>query len=313
MKKSKIIVPALAMIGLSAVASVTGSVAWFTAQRTGSITTGDFVVTKVSGALGVAVTEGAGTTTQNASPKSIIAKSWTVEANTVNANLRDASFNPANKTLYTARDNGASFSEVSTTGYNNITESGHPFIFNNADHIYHAFTWKVTLSVDGSSSSSMNVFFDYANSSMTATDVSGTSENQSSKGFRIAMICGSKVIVYAKLQGAANLETVNGNPLAEAAYTSLSGFSYFASDLYGAAGTAVGSLTDVDDFAANKAQDADANQSNRPDYLGNVTSSTDLDVYCVAWYDGCDSNVINDTKMQKVASTLAFYSTVVSD
>ena len=37
MKKSRIIVPALAMLTLSVAASVTGTVAWFTASRTASM------------------------------------------------------------------------------------------------------------------------------------------------------------------------------------------------------------------------------------------------------------------------------------
>lgn len=44
MKKSKIIVPALAVLLLSTAASVTGTVAWFTASRTFLMTAGDFAV-----------------------------------------------------------------------------------------------------------------------------------------------------------------------------------------------------------------------------------------------------------------------------
>ena len=46
MKKSKIIVPALAIITLSTAASITGTVAWFTANRTASVTVGDMAVVK---------------------------------------------------------------------------------------------------------------------------------------------------------------------------------------------------------------------------------------------------------------------------
>ena len=48
MKKSRIIVPALALIALSTVASITGTVAWFTASRSVQINAGNFAITKTS-------------------------------------------------------------------------------------------------------------------------------------------------------------------------------------------------------------------------------------------------------------------------
>ena len=44
MKKSRIIVPALAMLTLSVAASVTGTVAWFSASRTKTLTANNLAV-----------------------------------------------------------------------------------------------------------------------------------------------------------------------------------------------------------------------------------------------------------------------------
>ncbi len=55
MKKSKILIPAFAVLALSVGASVTGTVAWFTANRTSSFTT-TFGVADIDGSLSVELT-----------------------------------------------------------------------------------------------------------------------------------------------------------------------------------------------------------------------------------------------------------------
>ena len=51
MKKSRIVIPALAMIAFSMAASITGAVAWFTATRTATVTSGAYAVVKTSSNL----------------------------------------------------------------------------------------------------------------------------------------------------------------------------------------------------------------------------------------------------------------------
>lgn len=58
MKKSRIIVPALAMLTLSVAASVTGTVAWFTASRAASATLNDLVAIDTAGDLSMTLTSG---------------------------------------------------------------------------------------------------------------------------------------------------------------------------------------------------------------------------------------------------------------
>ena len=53
MKKSKIIIPAAAILALSVGASVTGTVAWFTASRTVSTTVNNLAAINTAGDLGV--------------------------------------------------------------------------------------------------------------------------------------------------------------------------------------------------------------------------------------------------------------------
>ena len=66
MKKSKLIVPAaLAVMLLSTAASVTGTVAWFTANRAVEIGAGKFEVTSTDGSLAVTLADGNCTTADN--------------------------------------------------------------------------------------------------------------------------------------------------------------------------------------------------------------------------------------------------------
>ena len=61
MKKSKVIIPALAVLVLSTAASVTGTVAWFTATRERTVTAGEFKVAKTGDNLEVVLGSGIGT------------------------------------------------------------------------------------------------------------------------------------------------------------------------------------------------------------------------------------------------------------
>ena len=321
MKKSKIIVPALAMIGLSAVASVTGSVAWFTAQRTGRITTSDFVVTKIDGDLTLALTNGAGTScTDDGASHSVGVVSG--------AKSKDVSFNPVSHQLYDARDNATTFVGIGNTTDYEHAQASHPYLLNGTT--YYAFTWKVTISMSdtGLANSAMNVFFDYRPYDGTANvgskmesslqDNQTDQDKDTSKGFRIALISTSNTIVYAGLENAAELKAIGevSTVLGEHAYGTSpvnSGFSYFAYDKYALGSVAAASATAKASYQVAKDSDAQNTQTARADYLGSLVNTNEntrtMDVWCVAWYEGTDSNVVNGATMEKVQASIGFYST----
>jgi len=70
-KKSKIIVLALALITATTVASVTGTVAWFTANRAVTVTLNAFASTKLESNLEVTLTSGNGTSVNSSNSKQI--------------------------------------------------------------------------------------------------------------------------------------------------------------------------------------------------------------------------------------------------
>lgn len=62
MKKSKVIVPAMALLLFSTAASITGTVAWFTSTRTFTTSVGNFSVVEAEGNLACEMAAGIGTT-----------------------------------------------------------------------------------------------------------------------------------------------------------------------------------------------------------------------------------------------------------
>ena len=315
-KKSKIIVPALGLILLSTAASISGSVAWFTASRSATVNTGAFSVIKTDGNLAPTLSYGVGTVVDGTTINPLV-------DNTITAAIGDVSFNPATHQLYTDNGDGG-ISGYRTIGGTDIYDDQpatdgkgtHLYKINNTT--YYAFTWKVTLTYTwGADTSPLNVFFDYSGSSMGSTDA-----NTTDTGLRIAMIA-SRTVVYAGLQTAANLKGVYGTAAATdpedvatsamAAYgtTNLNStsFSYFASNGFAKGDTAAASIK----TSYSKAIDGESGQNGREDYLGQIThsgASDHIDIYCVAWYEGTDPNVVNNKTLDSVTSTLKFYATI---
>ena len=85
MKKSKILIPAVAVLALSVGASVTGTVAWFSANRAATVTA-QFKAVDAEGALQVLAKKGVGTTTTDT-------KAATTSAVTVDGSLTHGSYN----------------------------------------------------------------------------------------------------------------------------------------------------------------------------------------------------------------------------
>ena len=154
MKKSKLIVPALAVIAFSTAASITGSVAWFTANRSVTINAGTYAVVKTNANLDCVLADGVGAT----------ASGDTITIGT-NKKLTDASFDHVNK-LFTVPD--ASGKKIAATpGLASNTLSAD--LVRSGD-IYTAFTWRMTLTVNfGAVGSDLGLYIDTAGSVFTVT------------------------------------------------------------------------------------------------------------------------------------------------
>ena len=150
MKKSRIILPAIALLAVSGIASVTGTVAWFTANNSVSSTVTNITAINPEGQLRADVTAGVATELDSTG-KNI----------TVNKNLRDASVDLASSageaTVYRAvlDDNQSWSAYVAIDNYRYTAD------------VYYVATWSVTFTI-GRSTGTYDFYFD-AESSKKAT------------------------------------------------------------------------------------------------------------------------------------------------
>lgn len=289
MKKSKIIVPAIAMIAFSTAASIAGSVAWFTASRQVTINAGTYAVVKTTSNLDAVLTGGVGTTV-NESTVSFTGK------------LTDGSFSHANGNIYTPKQVGKDVKIDADKVYPVSTATAAQLLRTTLPGnvpVYTAATFEIAFSMNfGAGANDVALYLNAASSSFT--NQSG-GDAKTAKGFRMAFYpkttpTGSSSVakVFADLQLAAKCKYVAGTD-------NETGTAYEANTLVDSAyTTAVPESADV--------------STARPDYLGTfkapATAGVVTIVYTVvAWFEGTDEEIrnrnIND-EYQEVAASLTF-------
>ena len=315
MKKSKIIIPALAIIAFSTAASIAGSVAWFTASRTANITAGNFAVVKTSADLAYKVEEGAATT---------------VSGNTVvfDGLLTDGSVNHKTAKAYTPNESGTTYSTDDTKKEIDLTADADASAITALETklsrgqgkdgsatktIYTAATFKVSFTISfGSIDTNIGL---YLNTKLSAVTVNGGADPLTAKGFRMAFMpysipegSSGKATVFADLQKTTdttvNPAKTNIKYIKDLTDTSLSGTEYVASEY------------DLIDSTYNEDLPSTGTLSqytNRQDYLGTFKFAAGTQVtlsYRVAcWFEGTDPEIVNralSTDYQKVAAALQF-------
>ena len=291
-KKSKIIVPALALITATTAASVTGTVAWFTATRSVEVTASQFVATKLESKLNVSCKEGVGTTATNT-------------AVTVDGKLTHGSYNAkADKTgsLYVAELSDAAV----ITGYTDLgteetavtkgaTTTEVSWLARTTDDgkIWYGVSWKMSFTLDTATSGQTD-YLCFDPSSSKFEDKSGKTTT-TAPGIRIAMMTGNKVLVLG-----------NDTTVTHTTGKTTSDVSSFSTEYINlAASTSVAKETDDSKTLAGSNYN-----------LGVVTKDTALEVTCVAWYEGSDSYVADKYStttidMSTIEATLGFYTRYV--
>ena len=185
MKKSKIIVPALAMIAFTTAASISGTVAWFTANRSVSIDAGTYAVVKTNADLQCELKGGVQTSVEENAP--------TVVKIAENTKLTDASFDHSGKkfTIPTADGSGINsvvdlFSGTETAAERN-TRLNTALLADATNKIYRAFTWEMNLSIYFGDVASADYGL-YIDTSTSVFTVGGGAAAKTAKGFRMAFI-----------------------------------------------------------------------------------------------------------------------------
>ena len=291
-KKSKIIVPALALITTTTVASVTGTVAWFSANRQATVTA-NFQATDAEGALEVSTTSGVGTTGTSTYA--------TTSAVTVDGVLTHGSYNATadySGILYVANvTEGTSGYEINSyedhgtiadsTG-DTITAANLKWLAGQKSDntkIWYAVSWTVNirLKADNNASANKMVFVDFSKT----TFASNVDVNQ---GFRVALMDGIHTYVIG-----------NDGQKNHVIGTSTTNVGTWTNE-YHQFGETYTAVKDNDSKAASEVE--------AKGFLFELTGTTAKTVTCVAWYEGEDTNVVSNTANTFDVSglTLDFYS-----
>ena len=208
MKKSKIIVPALGLLLLSTAASVSGTVAWFTANRTFNTSAGNFAVVKTSTDLVCVMDGGVGTRVNN-NGSALIYSDDTIElANTaatasvdgVAVELTDASFDHDTKNVILPDADGVKVK--ATDGIVSITDGSFAAKTTRATYttsaadvhdtthtVYSALTWTMDFQVSYTAAgSNSGLFFNLTNTKFTLPNGDAFGATDAGHGFRLAFI-----------------------------------------------------------------------------------------------------------------------------
>ena len=301
MKKSKIIVPALAMIGLSAVASVTGSVAWFTAVRKADISAGNYTVVRTSAELASTLHPGVGTTVNGSTV-------------TVGGKLTDGSFNHKTGNIFVPNSGGTGIaSTVALSSIDLETPNSYKNLLRGTDAsdsnktIYTAITWDIDLTITfGVVDTGVALFLNLADTSFVADAQTATT----ALGFRTAIVpkpgysipTGSteRAMVYAGLQAENKCKYLTD--ATAASFTTPTAYNQSSDHDLVYSGYTADPLGDTI---------ASTSLATRNDYLGTfkfqASTPVTLKYTVVAWYEGTDENIDNDaTVFDTVTSTLSF-------
>ena len=203
MKKSKIIIPAAAILALSVGASVTGTVAWFTASRRTAVSLDNLAVMNTGGALGFDVSnDGLVGATRNA--KDSVSLSY----------LKDASYDAANDKVYAANLNAdgkkvTGTREVSKPSKSSVTIGGA------AKDVYFINQFKGTFT--STSDQSNYLMFDTSATASYIAEKEGTSESSdisaAFKALRVSMVNSSgddkHTVIWAPYTNEAKVYYVN--------------------------------------------------------------------------------------------------------
>jgi len=294
-RKSLIVLPAIATLALTTVASVAGTAAWFIQSTTATVTASQFQAEVLNGSLKVATKANswAGTTDGT----TVAATSAAI---TVDGHLGDASFDYTN--LYYAVTNGTAVTGFLSAGGipKDGGASGTESYLNSpwyqgtnteAKKVWRAVAWEMTFTSDAVNASST------AKVAVMVDPVLTTfSQNlMINKGLRIAYVSdtGEKIVI-----GNDGIVThVNNAGTIDDEHTQESFYSNFAADEF------------INGDNTPRMSDFAEGLESAKYHLGTLSKDdTSITVQCVAWYEGSDPAVVT-TGVNKVdvSATLTFY------
>lgn len=280
LKKSAVVIPALARIAVTAAASVSGTVAWFTATHTVQATASNFNATYNDGNLELSVASVQATTGSKA-VKALSIKDHDV---TIDKDIlfTDASYNATADVLWSdqEQDNGNDPTKFDTKGASTNASTG--WVADLNSKTLYAVTWTYTFKYKFGTdvSKDAKLAFDPSLSSMTCEndkEFSGVSG-----GFRRAMTHGDTTIIYA--------------PKSATIFT-------YITDENGTTATYKNTCISSNDQKDNTAYELGT--FGKPSSANSY--SNDLVVRVVAWFEGTDTtHTITNATLASVSAQLGF-------
>lgn len=308
MKKSKIIIPAAAILALSVGASVTGTVAWFTASRKTSMTANNLAVMNAAGNLGFKVT-------------SVFANDMSYTDSSVTMTyLKDASYDVGGNKSYRAKLNADGSLITGTAANTALTAKTSVTIGDSTYPVYYVNQWtgRFTTTSDEDNVLLLNVENAASYIGETYSDVPEAVYNS----FRISMKTLEYTVIFAPYTKEADVYYVKaegdlGTP--QSATTAPIEADYGDS--------LVGKYTNAVKRGATSAFGEGSSLSTMESYhvvlSKTLSSSKPIDVTFTAWFEGLDQDCIigksglsdlnNQTKKNLTLGFYAVDSTTLAD
>ena len=341
-KKSKfVILPALATLVLTGVASVTGTMAWFTANRAATVNASTFESKAEGSDLMVTTTanENAGTKKEEASATDSISVvgSLTHSSYAAVPNKTGILYAPVlGDSEVTAYRSLGTVGEHVATDQAGYSKDQNLWLVDNsestdANKLWYAVAWTMQFTQAANASTDTNhLFFNPALS--VATDGNkDKGENRSIDGFRIALMTNTNCIVVGKDNKKTHVTSTERFAYATSAPESFdTNATYVDSTSHQEvkvteenfdakkADIRVRTLTDADfkdpvkytqfATATDQVTDYATDLTTNPNYLGQIDSKTGLTITAVAWFEGTNDKVVSSSIMSKVSASLGFYS-----
>lgn len=307
-KKSLIIAPALGVLLLASVGSVSGTVAWFSSVSQFDTSISQFAVTQLDGNLDCVMTPiAAKGTVAGASDNTVAVKA--------NAKMTHASYDHVTQKLFTVSSENAN-------GYREVTDNW--VARSSSPEVYWAVSWQMTFSYDFGEETKANLFLDTTASVVRLSATADSAAKETIKGFRIAFVglaagasgsattTGSTTVtrIWANQQASASCKYFDNTTVAAAISAGTYNAGTYMAEGTGGTAYASGIVNGSDNKVARPAEGTTTTIGGE-NYLGqflkNGSTQQKLDFVCVAWFEGLDVNVMTGARMDSLIASMKFY------
>ena len=305
MKKSKLLIPAIAFLVVSMAAAATSTVAWFTANTATTVTLNNVIAASAEGSLYVDWATAANTygittaNTYNADPQAVTTQSASLSLNT----LRDASIAlGATSTAYYADKTSAGAIDPGKYTAVSADTSKDP---GSAYYYYAKFELKFIIHATDQTQK-FHIFMDKGSSLTLPTGDEGSKHIYSAVRVGMVKSDNSTAVWAPKYDATSDYDSVTtGTQTNEtAALTYVSSATATSTYAYAAACDATNA-----GFTSFPATDAFANTTYK-NYIGEATSATPITCTFFVWFEGEDK-FCNVSEIQSAAYTLALHFSAV--